>query len=131
MSFSSFKLPNGDRYIGEFNENGLKHGIGEYNWTNKHVNYKGNWENDQMNGKGMIVYKNGDLYQGEFLNNKFHGEGEYFWKDSSSSVKGKFSDGELEGFAIYNASDDQVWEGKFYAKQGATGLSFRLIEKGL
>ena len=128
-NFSKFKLPNGDQYIGEINENCLKHGTGSYKWKKENIEYQGNWELGQMSGKGVIIYKNGDVYSGGFLENKFHGDGKYIWAKDKSSVKGRFFEGELEGFAIYHASDDQVWEGKFYAKQGATGLSFQLNEK--
>ena len=129
LSFSSFKLPNGDNYTGEFNENGLKHGIGQYTWKTEDIDYQGDWDCDKMCGKGVIVYKNGDRYLGGFMNDKFHGDGQYFWARDNSSVKGKFRDGELEGSAVYNASDDQIWQGTFFAKQGATGLSFQLNEQ--
>lgn len=31
------------------------------------------WENNSLNGKGKIYYENGEIYEGDFLNNKKHG----------------------------------------------------------
>lgn len=41
--------------------------------------YVGNWdlENNKCHGKAIIIFKNGNLYEGEMKNNKRHGKGIY------------------------------------------------------
>lgn len=39
--------------------------------------YIGKMLNGQMNGKGKLIYENGEYYAGDFVNGKRHGQGEY------------------------------------------------------
>ncbi len=47
-----YTLANGDKYEGEVNRKGERH------------------------GKGIYIFADGDLYEGSFVNGKFHGIGE-------------------------------------------------------
>lgn len=47
-------------------------------WENG-IMYKGEFDNNLMNGKGIIIYGNGDFYKGEFKNNEFHGFGLFLY----------------------------------------------------
>ena len=35
----------------------------------------GEWKNQRREGKGKMVFANGDIYQGNFLQNKFNDRG--------------------------------------------------------
>ena len=35
--------------------------------------YKGEWANNQLNGKGVYYYENGDKFDGRFINDEFNG----------------------------------------------------------
>jgi hypothetical protein len=37
--------------------------------------YQGDWMNDKKNGNGNMTYANGDLYHGEWMNDKRNGNG--------------------------------------------------------
>lgn len=37
----------------------------------------GNFRNGKMEGKGIFKFKNGNIYDGEYRNNKKHGFGKY------------------------------------------------------
>lgn len=37
--------------------------------------YRGEWENNRMHGKGKFVWPNGQVYEGEFRNDQKHGFG--------------------------------------------------------
>jgi len=56
---------NGETYIGELNENGLKKGKGIMIYINGEI-YDGNWENDVKNGNGLLCLDNQDY---EKINN--------------------------------------------------------------
>jgi len=47
--------------------------------------YKGDFSNNEItSSKGLITYKNGETYEGHFLNGQKHGFGTYKWPDKSS-----------------------------------------------
>jgi hypothetical protein len=55
----------GEKYEGQLNEKGLKDGIGKFVWVDV---CDGNWKNDKMEGKGKIIYVNGNVYEGDWKN---------------------------------------------------------------
>ena len=102
-------------YIGDF-ENNLRQGKGEK--ITKNYYYKGHFNNDQIDGygriqfinsnegeseyegffkqnniegKGILRWKNGDIYEGEVKNGKMNGEG--ILKTHNRVIKGLFKDG--------------------------------------
>ena len=70
-----YEWPNGQKYIGKFNENNNFEGdensklVYENKWT-----YQGGFKNGEPNGKGEIKKDNGDYIKGNFENGKIFGE---------------------------------------------------------
>jgi hypothetical protein len=60
-------LEHGQKYIGEWSDAGLKHGKGLFYWADG-AQYEGYWKYDQLNGKGRLMYENGEIYEGNFEN---------------------------------------------------------------
>ena len=60
-------------YEGEF-RNEIREGKGKMIW-NDGDRYEGEWKNDNKNGIGIYYYNNGDKYEGEFKNNAYEGKG--------------------------------------------------------
>lgn len=58
---------------------GKRHGQGTETYHGLKGKYIGDWENDIKEGKATEIYKNEDVYVGEFKANLKHGEGEYKW----------------------------------------------------
>lgn len=55
-------------------------GVSTRNST-KNSNYEGERnEKGEKHGRGKLVYSNGDIYEGVWLNNKKHGRGKYTYK---------------------------------------------------
>ena len=80
---------NGDKYIGQ-SFDGKRHGFGTYYYPNGDI-YNGEWINDKKQGKGEItIARSGDHYIGEFQNNYFHGNGKMTFKN------GEIYEGEWE-----------------------------------
>ncbi len=72
--------PNGSRYTGSFKD-GVPHGKGRVEFANGDV-YDGEWDNDRMQGAGTYVFGSnspsaGDRYVGEWRNDMMHGKGAY------------------------------------------------------
>jgi hypothetical protein len=61
----------GNMYVGSF-FNGLYHHSGTYTWGMDHL-YKGEWDSGDRCGLGTMKYSSGDVYVGEWLDNKWHG----------------------------------------------------------
>ena len=78
--FGSFSGVNGVEYQGEY-LNGLKHGLGREIITVKSGDsysvseYTGEWEKGIKKGQGKIEYQNGNVYEGEFQDDKPSGPG--------------------------------------------------------
>ena len=63
--YGIYYYKNGDIYVGNF-ENGLKEGKGKYK-RNDNVEFDANWDNDLLNGKGIITF-NTDKLEGFWRN---------------------------------------------------------------
>ena len=52
----------------------MKHGKGKYYYKKGEL-YIGDWHQNKKHGNGQYFYKNGDIYTGEFQNNMKNGKG--------------------------------------------------------
>ena len=62
-------------YIGEINSAGQKHGYGKL--ITPVCEKEGTWKNNRFNGWGREVRKNGEIYEGKFVNDSLNGKGKY------------------------------------------------------
>ena len=97
--------------------------------------YDGFFENDRLNGRGILLFENGDYYDGEWVDNRQEGFGEYHWADGSayfgeweddlqngegelfladgSSYSGDFVDGKYWGEGVFCYANGDRYEGEF------------------
>jgi hypothetical protein len=78
-------------------------------------------KNGDRQGNGKMTYSSGNIYDGDFVNNKYHGEkGIYKWEDGDI-YEGPWKDGERHGaVCIYRKADGGV-EYSAYVSGQATG----------
>ena len=58
---------------------GKRHGFGEITYQNGDV-YKGNWDNDKYQGYGEYYFKDGRVYKGQWVDDMMHdANGTYTW----------------------------------------------------
>lgn len=62
---------------------GIMHGKGVL--KSKESSYNGILVNSLKHGQGEERFTNGDIYKGEFQNNRFDGFGTYNWKKDSAT----------------------------------------------
>ena len=62
-------------YIGEINKARQKHGYGKL--ITPEFEKEGTWKNNRFNGWGREVKKNGEIYEGRFVNDSLNGKGKY------------------------------------------------------
>lgn len=84
--------------------------------------YEGELINGTPNGKGTLVWPNGDAYAGLFMNGYFHGQGTFTWSDGDRYV-GNWELDERTGYGIYDWPDGSRYTGNWKAyKQMGYGV---------
>lgn len=129
---------NGDKYRGQLNANGKRHGVGVYSMANG-TTYRGDFKAGKPHGFGEYRYPNGDLYLGQFKYDLFHGvgryiaasgmthEGEYregkrhgngsMTAQNGSSYTGGYANDLMEGFGVYKYPSGDTYKGMFKANK--------------
>ena len=124
----------GNLYHGEWDEKGNKHGRGVQLWPNG-AKYYGYWINNKVNKKGKLVHREGDIYEGEWVDNKAEGFGIYtsldgtkyegYWVDDKQQGKGReewpdgniyvgdYMEGKKHGQGKFTWNDGAIYEGEF------------------
>lgn len=74
-------MPDGSTYSGQISKvNNLKHGFGTQTWPDG-ARYVGNWRLGQAFGHGQFIHINGDVFEGNFQDDKANGKGLYKHKN--------------------------------------------------
>ena len=82
------------------------HGYGvlfDFN-PNKRQLFEGNWVQGEANGKGRLISKEGDIYEGEILKNSAEGTGILKFereKQKGDLYEGNFKKGIIHGKGVY------------------------------
>ncbi len=110
-------------YKGDF-VNGKRHGFGID--IHKNSKYEGDFYLDKKNGNGVIELNTGDVYKGEFRDNKISGYGHYIWKKNNHEYIGTFLDGKFHGDGYYKWGENQYFKGKYIngVKEGKGEIGF-------
>ncbi len=69
-------------------------------------------KNGRYEGNGKVIFREGNVYQGDWLSGLMHGKGEYKWKDGSQYV-GDFKENEITGKGSFQWSNGSSYEGEF------------------
>lgn len=93
-----------DMYEGTY-FNGLRQGTGVYKYAAKEETgagaavYLGEWLRGMMHGNGLLIYADGETYQGQWKLDKKDGFGQYTWGANAGEVAGDRYQGEfVQGF---------------------------------
>ena len=98
-------------YEGEYINN-IKEGYGKVYYKLLNDNYEGEFKNNQINGKGIYKWNDGDVYKGDFLNGKMNGNGIYEWPNGRT-YEGEYINGIKEGKGIFKWSNGKIFDGYF------------------
>ena len=99
----------GDKYIGMWKNN-------MFTWNKNMIifangdRYEGETQNGFLCGHGKMTYENGDVYVGEWFNNNHHGNGrlQYVYDDVYA---GQFINGEKNGHGYYHWQNGNMYKG--------------------
>ncbi|KAL3776393.1 hypothetical protein HJC23_013301 [Cyclotella cryptica] len=90
MSSVTTKISSGakkkrQKYQGDINEEGERHGYGIYKSKNGNE-YRGEWQHNKRVGLGVVKIGNGDVFEGQFDNNMKNGIGVYHYVDGECDL---------------------------------------------
>ena len=103
-------LLNGALYEGTFVDS-KREGKGKIIYENGDT-YTGNFKSDKMHGQGTFTWSTGDKYVGNFYNSLFSGNGTYYWKNGDR-YEGAWTKGERTGNGTYYFNDGRKYIGDF------------------
>ena len=92
-------------------EGNCQNGKGTMVWTNGDT-YEGEWENGEIHGQGTMVWTNGDTYEGEWENGEEHGQGTMVWVNGDT-YEGEWKNGAIHGQGKYVWADGETYEGEW------------------
>uniref|UniRef100_K3WM15 MORN repeat-containing protein 5 n=1 Tax=Globisporangium ultimum (strain ATCC 200006 / CBS 805.95 / DAOM BR144) TaxID=431595 RepID=K3WM15_GLOUD len=102
----------------------VRHGVGTF--VNGPERYEGDWESDQMHGKGAYQFASGCRYEGEFAHNLFHGAGVYQSTDGAT-YSGQWQFSRMHGDGAYVDKDGVEWRGRFFNGKYDNGRVFHTL----
>ncbi|MBI4826099.1 MAG: hypothetical protein HY807_06715 [Nitrospirae bacterium] len=98
--------------------NGVGDGQGTMTWANGDV-YVGQWKNDKLHGQGTKTWANGAKYVGQWNNSQMHGQGTYTWANGETYI-GQWKNGLREGIGTHTylngKKDVGQWENNNFIK---------------
>jgi len=100
---------NGDIFEGDI-KNYLRNGKGKF--ISDSETYEGDWEEDQKNGEGTLIFKDGSKYVGQFRNNQFNGKGKIESNDGFYYC-GDFLNNQMDGKGYLRGSNGHIYNGDF------------------
>lgn len=109
---------------------GNRRGYHEFTFDNGNQ-YKGEWLNNEMHGKGTFLYVDGTRYTGDFKHDMFDGNGVYSNSDGSTYV-GQFSKGMASGYGEQFHSDGTIDKGYFFENEyigSSKPVDFQRVEE--
>lgn len=112
--YANIEYDNGT-YTGHM-EGGQKNYWGTFIWktgTFKNCKYSGEFEKGKLHNKGIMMYVNGRVYEGDFKNNAPDGNGIETYENGDKYV-GKYSKGFKSGQGVYFYANGEKYEGVFF-----------------
>ena len=84
-------------------------GQGKYTWKNGDM-YEGEYKDDKKHGQGKRTWNDGDVYEGEWKNGMYDGQGKYTWKNGDM-YEGEYKDNKKHGQGKKTYADGVKIEG--------------------
>ena len=110
-----------EKYEGQ-TKSGKREGYGKYTYKNGEI-YMGQWKNDKKHFIGRQYNSNGELkYEGNFKNDKYEGKGKLYMENGDYYI-GNFKNNYKSGYGTYYYEDGSIKEKeKFYFFNGRCNI---------
>lgn len=111
ICINTIEYINGSQFYGEWNRTtNQKHGRGIQKWP-EGPTYLGEFVNDHPCGRGKLIFKGGEQYEGDWEDGKANGFGKY--KNKEVKYEGKWKDDKQEGIGTETWTDGTTYTGEF------------------
>lgn len=84
----------------------------------KEDNYRGEIKDGKKNGKGKMIYANGDIYDGDWKNDKYEGKGKIIYSNGGFQ-EGNWKNGKLFGWGKSSFPNGPIYEGEYGKKENS------------
>ena len=93
--------------------------------------YFGEYRIDKFtpHGRGILIYKNGDRYYGNFENGKKNKIGIYYFKKNGAKYQGEWEDNKMNGYGKYFYPNGTIYEG-YFKQNKRHGYGILITSKG-
>jgi hypothetical protein len=98
-------------YEGNINWLGMRNGQGTFVSRYGDI-YEGEWKNDKMNGQGKFTFTNGDVYDGEWKNGLKSGKGKFTFTNGDV-YDGEWKNDKMNGQGLYTSANGHVYKGEW------------------
>jgi len=125
----TYKWQDGWEYFGEY-QNGMRHGVGIFNFKDPDEEYFGEIINNAFSGSGIRTYPDGAVWAGEFKNDQVNGLGVYVEDDFIE--QGIYSDDNFQSVKKYlpkNASKKDTYSGSFLTNGWTCNSGYQKFKK--
>jgi hypothetical protein len=92
-------LPDGGRYVGQFNEQRQPHGEGVKFHADGSERASGQWRDGKLHGRGKEIFPKGSRYEGDLIDGKWSGLGTFTWADGRV-FQGELDENASNGFGV-------------------------------
>jgi hypothetical protein len=106
----TYLFKDGSTYGGSFLNN-LPHGYGRQQYKNGNV-YEGYWVQGKKSGQGVFTFASGNVFNGQFEKDVIKGSGRMFYKNGVV-YNGQWAFNKPHGQGVYVFADQQQYEGDF------------------
>lgn len=114
-------------FNGEWNENHINYGFCRYPADSEYDSYKGYFGNWRPDGRGILVHRNGRIYEGDFVRGLPDGEGKLSHRDES--YIGQFHLGKRHGWGVQETKEvryEGYWQND---KENGFGTMYYLFDQ--
>ena len=111
-------------YVGDW-QNGKRHGQGTLHMKSYH--YSGQWTNDKITGFGKITWPKGNpglYYEGQLKESKYHGHGKFIFRNGDV-FDGEYSKGIRNGLGKEIKTNGDIFEGTWQGNKKIAGTLTR------
>lgn len=80
---------------------------------NPKLGYSGSYKNNRPEGVGVMKYRNGNIYEGQWLAGKKSGKGLYFWAKDTVQYRGNWLNNQMHGIGQMRFKDGVTFLGQW------------------
>mmetsp|Transcript_3775 Transcript_3775/g.5702 ORF Transcript_3775/g.5702 Transcript_3775/m.5702 type:complete len:141 (+) Transcript_3775:398-820(+) len=99
------------------------HGFGKYYFSDTGKVYEGEFQNNNMEGRGTLTWPDQSRYEGDFFQGRMEGKGTKFFANGNKYIGDWKADNQHGSGVLYNVKDQTKRQGKWLSGKRSSWLS--------